>query len=234
MVDLVFNYSSGFSTLVWNNSSNSGTDCEYFGPVGESLPDNPTANYYTDGLVQELPGIVNVHNETVENGEVECFDATEILNIAGNGTTFIVKNGGHSTLIAGQKIFLFPGTKVHSGGYLEAYITTSGTFCNSLPLAPEITTSTTRIETRSDQQGELFCKVYPNPTSDKFMVEFDPEIDWGTIHLEIYDLMGEVVLVETYSGNSKMELSLGNKPAGIYLLHATASRHARVMKIVKY
>jgi hypothetical protein len=31
-----------------------------------------------------------------------------------------------------------------------------------------------------------------------------------------------------------MELSLGNKPAGIYLLRATASRHAGVMKIVKY
>ena len=235
LLELIFNYGTGSSPLTWNTSSNGGSDCEYFGPFGEPLPDTPSENFYLDGLVQGIQPIVNLTNTTVEEGQDECFNATQILNVAGNGSAFIVNNGGRATLIAGQEIFLWPGTRVLQGGYLKAQITSNGIYCYTLqPGLTDILTSNQQDETITDQKGDPLCKVYPNPTADKFIVEPDTQIASGMVNLVVYGLMGETVLKETFPGLLKKELSLGGKPAGIYLLHISSGGVAGTVKIIKY
>ena len=234
ILDLVFQYMSGSSALTWNNVTNSGNDCEYYGPVGEPLPDIPTETYYINGLVQGLTSIVNVNNQTVENGQVRCFDAGQILNIAGSGTTFIVKSGGVATLIAGQKIFMFPGTKLQAGSFVQAYITTNGVFCNSMTIVPEIFSGDVVYEDVSDQDGLPFCKVYPNPTSGRFTVEADPGSSSGNISLTLYDMMGSVISEKSAAGRINTEMSLDGKPGGIYLLRISSPKRSAVVKVIRY
>jgi hypothetical protein len=66
------------------------------------------------------------------NGSTNCYDATQTITIAGNGTEFNVQDGASATLIAGQQIIFMPGTKVFQGGYLHGYITNTGQYCESV------------------------------------------------------------------------------------------------------
>ena len=51
LCELNFIYSSGTTTLSWDNTSNSGTACEYTDGLYVPLNDNPTGDYYFDGVI---------------------------------------------------------------------------------------------------------------------------------------------------------------------------------------
>ena len=118
---------------------------------------------------------------------------------------------------------------------MKAQITSNGIYCYTLqPGLTDILTSNQQDETITDQKGDPLCKVYPNPTANKFIVEPDTQIASGMVNLVVYGLMGETVLKETFPGLLKKELSLGGKPAGIYLLHISSGGVAGTVKIIKY
>ncbi|MEI7982247.1 MAG: hypothetical protein WCI71_11385, partial [Bacteroidota bacterium] len=56
IIDLVFTYLSGSTSLVWNNTSNGGQECEYADENGDAMNDVPTANFYLNSTV--TPSIV--------------------------------------------------------------------------------------------------------------------------------------------------------------------------------
>ena len=56
ILDLLFTYISGSTGLVWNNTSNNGSDCEYADSTGNVLPDLPTSLFYRNGGVFYRPG----------------------------------------------------------------------------------------------------------------------------------------------------------------------------------
>ncbi len=51
LIDLVFNFISGTSSLSFNNTSNGGADCQYTNGYSIVLTDTPTADFYTNGQV---------------------------------------------------------------------------------------------------------------------------------------------------------------------------------------
>ena len=85
------------------------------------------------GIKSSTPTTINeLENITIGNGVTNCYDATEVLRVADNGTTFEVEAGGNVTLIAGMQISLLPGTHVFEGGYLHGYITTTSEYCGQM------------------------------------------------------------------------------------------------------
>ncbi|MEI6436902.1 MAG: hypothetical protein WCP32_18915, partial [Bacteroidota bacterium] len=52
LVDLVFTYISGTTSVAFNNESNGGSDCEYADAEGNPLVDVPTSTYYINGEVR--------------------------------------------------------------------------------------------------------------------------------------------------------------------------------------
>jgi hypothetical protein len=56
VVDILFTHTSGATTLVWNNNSNGGQDCEYADSIGNPLADIPTTLFYRNGEVHSAPG----------------------------------------------------------------------------------------------------------------------------------------------------------------------------------
>ncbi|MCX6303555.1 MAG: T9SS type A sorting domain-containing protein [Bacteroidetes bacterium] len=76
-----------------------------------------------------VPPIVAVGNEIIPPGQTDCYNATQTLTLAGNGSTFTVQAGASATVVAGQNIRFLPGSQVYSGGYLHGYITSNSAYC---------------------------------------------------------------------------------------------------------
>jgi hypothetical protein len=168
-------------------------------------------------------------------GETRCYDATQILYVAGNGNTFIVDNGGSATLIAGVKISILPGVKVYAGGYLHAYISTNGIYCGTM-MNPLVTNPGTVDETLSVATGskEKFIRIYPNPTADVFTVECRGTGVSVPVYLNIYSMEGQHLSSKLITGETKQQFSLAGMPPGFYLIHARSENQSEIAKIIKY
>ena len=63
-------------------------------------------------LYQEVPVTRVISNTTVTTGNSGCFDATQTITVAGDGTDFAVENGAEVTLVAGENILLKYGETI--------------------------------------------------------------------------------------------------------------------------
>jgi hypothetical protein len=175
----------------------------------------------------------NLANISIGNGVTNCYDASQVLTVAGNGTTFTVAAGGSVTLVAGLKISMLPGTTVNSGGYLHGYIATGGIYCGSA-LNPLVSSLTKEIEIQpfAAMDKGRFIKIYPNPTTDIVNVEFLQK-DPGMVNISIFNMNGQQIATRTAGSDQLQQFSLGGLPAGIYMIHAGSAGHSEVAKIVK-
>ena len=178
-------------------------------------------------------GIQNntVQNVTIVNAQTSCYNATGTLLVAGGGTTFTIQNGGSATLIAGEKIAFFPGTLASAGGYMHGYITANHQYC-ATPAAPQgLSASGTEDEWITATAS--FFKVYPNPTTGRFMVELSEKATSATIQVEIYKLHGEKVLTKELTGHGTHEFELSDQPAGVYFIHMVCGNQTETVKIIR-
>lgn len=172
-------------------------------------------------------------NIIIPTGVTNCYDATDVLTVAGNGNTFLVENGGSVTLVAGNKILILPGATVESGGYLHGYITTTNDYCGSVPnnlvanLEKDATLPVEFLETPS------FIKIYPNPTTDIVIVELIDVGENATANITVYNMQGGKLLQKPFNGESKFQFSLFGKPVGIYMVHVQSGERMEVAKVVK-
>jgi hypothetical protein len=174
-------------------------------------------------------------NIDIGDGISTCYDATQVVTVAGNGNVFIVEDGGNVTLVAGVKISILPGAKIYPGGYLHGYISTNGIFCGSL-LNPLVASQTEDDEILkvSEPVKDQFIKVYPNPTPDNFTVECLKAGISSPVHIDIYDMNGKHIVSKVMAAESKQSFSLCGFPVGLYMIHARSESHSEIAKIVKY
>lgn len=194
------------------------------------------AVYYGAGMtfttMQSVPVNTNVTNVTVVTGVDTCFNATSNITIAGGGTTFVVQNGGSATMIAGEKILYLPGTVVEAGGYMLGYITQNGQYCGSTITAPLVSASVAEPDLPALQKPSF--KIYPNPTTGSFTLEF-PETDLPeNLSAFICDIRGNKIHDIRRSGTNKQVISLENQPKGMYFIRVFSSKHSETAKILKH
>lgn len=174
-------------------------------------------------------------NITIPDGVTICYDATEVLTIAGNDNIFIVENNASVTLVAGNRISILPGAQVFSGGYLHGYITTNDSYCGTTmnPLVTNPVNEDKELATRIEEVTNPLFKIYPNPTTDIVILEFtqpgSPSMAW----VAIYNMSGKQVLQQTLSGETKHQFSLWAQPVGIYVIQVRSDDRMQVAKIVK-
>ena len=163
-----------------------------------------------------------------------CYDATQVLTVAGNGSTFLVENGGSVTLIAGSSILITDGTHVYSGGYRHGLITTTGNYCGatSNPLvASQQNEDNIGVELVTKPQ---FIKIYPNPTTDMVIVELLEKGASKTAIVTVYNMQGARLLQKTINSEPKFQFSLLGKPDGIYMLQVQSGDRSEIAKVVKH
>ena len=81
-------------------------------------------------------------------------------------------------------------------------------------------------------QRELELKVYPNPTSDQFAIEF-PFFMEESISIEISNTHGKVVYKDQSNNNEKLTIDISSFPNGIYLITCICDGITKTSKIVK-
>jgi len=236
LVTLTFAYSNGTTSLTFNNTSNNGGDCEYADENGDPMNDTPTATYYMNSIVQTVPLQNTLTNITVCNGQSATYKATQTISAAGSGAFFAIQSGGSAIMVSSQHIQLFPGTTVQSGGYLHTVISDPCLFPN---IPQKIFTSSGGLEELSKEiksQNALIASmftVYPNPTNDKFNLEFVDTTPAEKVTVEVYGIAGEKVLTKLLNGQYKHEFSLSDRPVGVYFVRVISGDKAETVKIIK-
>lgn len=190
---------------------------------------------YSSGFSTADPGWINVsnyvQNTTITDGMDTCFDAAQNLITAGNGSFFIVENGGSATLVAGQRVQMLPGTVAHSGSHLHARIA-NGIFCGNADNNGMLASMTNHHEAGKAIEKRHIL-VYPNPTTGAVTILNPEKKPNETIVLEIWSSLGKVVLNERRANLSIHQISLAGSPSGIYILRIISNGGMESLRIIK-
>ncbi|MEI7726598.1 MAG: choice-of-anchor Q domain-containing protein [Bacteroidota bacterium] len=166
----------------------------------------------------------------IPDGKDRCYSATQTLTIAGNGTIFIIHDGGSATMIAGHNIIYLPGTTVQSGGYMRGYITSDNHYCTQPPAIPAAATG--QDETLFSLEQTNFS-IYPNPTNGNFTLVQKGGKVYGTVKVEIYTKSGEKVMTDRMIGEKKHEFLFSEVPVGLYFVKVVADDYIETIKLIK-
>lgn len=181
-----------------------------------------------------LPPEIHMVGGVNVSGQTLCFDAQQTLVIAGNGTTFTVQSDGIVNLVAGQKISMLPGTKVYLGGYLHGYITQSGQYC-TVPSNPVVFNQGEAKTAEATGIGTSIAgsvKIYPNPTTGKFVLELSDEYTGAEVSATIYGIHGERIFSQDLTGNKKHEFTLAGRPVGVYFVKVIGRGEVSTTKLI--
>jgi hypothetical protein len=171
----------------------------------------------------------------IGNGNLNCYNATNIITVAGNGTTFEVQDGGSATFIAGQMIRFLPGTTVLEGGYMHGYITLTNEYCSSL-VNPVVNNPVQLGEVKATMPE--FAKTqriiaYPNPTTGLFTLEMNRTSESTMSKVEVYSMSGVKVMSQDLPGERKHLFSVDGLKSGIYIVHVTTDSGLETVKLIK-
>lgn len=182
------------------------------------------------GNLQVPPSIRSLQDKTITIGTSGCADAQQTLLVAGNGTTYLVQNGGSMNHIAGSNIIYSPGFKVEAGGYLHGYI--SNVFCNPYNHNQPVIAGTEEPRPAPVPQNSLFT-IYPNPTSGEFTLELKGEPLESAVQVEIFGIHGERLLSSDLQMARKQVFSLASKPTGVFIVHVRSGSVSETVRIIK-
>ena len=171
-----------------------------------------------------------VSDITIANTESDCFNAEDTLNVAGNGSTVLIENGGDATFIAGGIIIFNPGFEAESGSTVDAHITLTSTYCGTL--FPSILANIEELEDNPFEEVEHGINIYPNPTTGQFNIDFmgNPYPD---AEVYIISFRGEKIHKMNTQNNNKIVVDLSYLPDGIYLVVIKTANKIITKRIVK-
>jgi hypothetical protein len=180
------------------------------------------------------PGVPinNFVSDTIFSGQDTCFDATQVITVAGGGNTFVVQSDASVTMIAGYMIRFLPGTKIEYNGYLHGYITEYSQYCFA-PTKPVVIINAIEAGETLLTSSHSGFRVYPNPTTGEFTVAVGGSIGTAKVEIGIYGIHGDRVLSTTLEGQTTYLLSLSDKPAGIYFVRLISGSTTGTLKIIK-
>jgi hypothetical protein len=184
-------------------------------------------------ILDSIPEDLAVDGVTINSGQSVCYDALDSIVVAGNAPV-VINNGGVAAFIAGNVVLFKPGFQAFQGSTVDAHIAAGGNYCdgypasfNPGPAAPE----GRFIEpvTTPDESGGI--RLYPNPNTGSFILEFLSEDFSGTI--SILNFQGTVLKRIPAMDQRTMKLDIGNLPSGIYLVHIFSDDTSIIRKVVK-
>jgi hypothetical protein len=173
-----------------------------------------------------------LENIIISFGEDFCYESTDTIFVAGNGSHFIVENSGAAQIVAGKTVYLLSGVKVHENAYLRVWISDDGIFCTKQESLLAASKDVFQVdEIREQLNKDAIFRIYPNPGSGIFNLEIIGEPQEA--FLEIYGLMGVKYLEKRLAGQNKYVLDLSDKHAGVYLLRIVINGESGMLKLIK-
>jgi len=190
-----------------------------------------------DVMISGVPLNRELRDIAISDGATVCYSASQVITVAGAGTTFLVETGGEASLIAGQAIRFYTGTKVDPGGYLSAKIAPSGPFCSGPGYQPVITgteaNATPEPATSTPAGNRTLFSLHPNPNTGRFLIEFhteEPADEQAAIL--IYSPAGEVVYRTTVMTGQPLPVRLESCKPGLYILRVKIGNRQEAAKFI--
>ncbi len=189
---------------------------------------------YKRAIHEAAPDNRSVNADTVKNGQKRCYDAVDTLKVA-EMSPVVVQDGGEAYFITANLIKFYPGFQADSGSYMEAYVTTSNSFCSSLP--PIIPSTLLLgdefiIEPEQFDQDNPDIKIHPNPNTGRFTIDFSR--DEFNADLMIMNFQGNKLSQIQIRNQRAIELDICNFPSGMYLVLIRVNDSVISRKIIKY
>ena len=144
--------------------------------------------------------------------ETHCSSATT------NAVTFHINEGNS---------FQFGGKTLSAGVYLGTFQTVEG--CDSLVTLTLVVEPITGLSPKKDPETEL--KIFPNPASGSVMVELGGNSRNGNI--EMLNLNGQRLTFQKYHEKSRVQIDLGQRPRGVYLIKIDTGKRISIVKLIK-
>lgn len=192
--------------------------------------DEPSFSYDVIARPVPLPVNLTITNDTIESLEVKCYDAENLIILAGSGNTFVVESGGEATIIAGDSIIFKDGSRLEEGSEVHAVITTTDDYCGDGVY--DYTIITSRDESVIEPILKKGINVFPNPTTGNVTILInDTEII--SLQLQLYDLMGKLLDEKDLSESNRIVYDLQGYKNGLYFLRIIKENEITVMKIIK-
>jgi Leucine-rich repeat (LRR) protein len=185
----------------------------------------------------DVPVDRQVSNYSLSDGNSDCLDAQNDIAVAGDGTQVIIQSGASTNFIAGHSILFRPGFHAQTGSYVDAHITTTGSFCDDLPAAPIMAAEPIADKSVEFEEPELeddtferqSLVVYPNPNNGSFTIKLE-NIESETRVL-MYSAIGQKVYDVTMT-EQLHSVELPNVQRGIYFIKAINNQKQFDQKIV--
>ena len=144
------------------------------------------------------------------NGTENCEGATKIITVAGDGLVE-VQSGAIVQFIAGESIRFLPGFHAKAGSAVNAWITTTGTYCG----------------------GALGSSLLSYNATDEKSIELEVA-DELTPEIRVFNLSGKVIYRATLFSLQYVDIEIKNAPHGIYSVLVSDYNTIKTTKMVIY
>jgi len=174
-----------------------------------------------------------VQNTSIYSGENQCFDATNIITVAGDGNPVEVKSGGEANFIAGGKILLQPGFHAYSGSYCKAYITLTGDYCSTLQPVTLAASQEDDMNTIDEILEESVHEIslYPNPSTGNLTIDFHGKET--TAEIRLLNLQGSEMYRASCHQQLAKKINISKLPRGMYLVLIKTPEKMYTQKVIK-
>lgn len=168
-----------------------------------------------------------VDGQTIGNEAIECFDATNNITVSNT----VIENGANVEFRAGVSILFLDGFLVEPGGTMHALIT--DVYCQPLSM---LRSGEERIaqEISTVSDPELSFRVFPNPTTGRFMVRLNKNEALTGLSIEIFSMVGEQIIHAQLSGRQDYEFDLSDMPIGVYFVRLIDGNEVATERVVKH
>jgi hypothetical protein len=182
-----------------------------------------------------VPNYLILADTTLSSGTSSCFGAIDTLILAGNETIVLFDTESSTTLIAGKTILFLPGFHALSGSYVDAYITSDGTFCDGQPSSIVEQTIEKGIqiadsESKKGKSDNNHLIVYPNPTSGQLTIE--TSLNEHNSSVFIYNSLGACIWNSPWVNSNKLTVEIPGKQQGIYIIRIIQNNQQESRKII--
>lgn len=203
-------------------------------------PQDPNHPWYHIGFriarSYPAPDQATLMNLNLNSTADTCFDATQALVLAGNGSTFFVQQGSSVQLIAGRRIIVLPATHLAAGCHFSARIDTVGGYCTpgtyTQTSAPAVATARGPDGDSPDGPVTLY-RIYPNPFNDLLFIESMTQSRETVMDIRVVNFVGDEILRHSCNECPGTQLDLGRVPRGVYLVKISGTRGVSVARVVK-
>jgi hypothetical protein len=182
-----------------------------------------------DTCYQTVPPNLALQEISAGYGDTSCYNAAQVITVAGGGTFFTVEEGANVNLIAGQNIIMLPGTLVQQGGNLSARITLTSDYCPGYQLTPDVSVSLTEAMRVA---GPDHFMIYPNPSNGIFTLKYTGNGTGGAKDIGIYSITGRKEWEEKLPDEKQRVLSLPWLKPGIYVLVIRTGQRVESLKML--